>query len=103
MSKIYFVRHQAAGIITKYPFSQSPSDEQIAAIKRECQAAHGELHPKEDEDGNRAPYWTQVIDFDVLGPSDVPTFNQPASDVFNAAGVPEFSVTGSVSVTKGGE
>ena len=67
MAKIYFLRHQAAGLISKYPFSDVPTDVQIDAVKRECFQLLGPSHPKTGE-----PYWLKVVEQDVLGPGDVP-------------------------------
>jgi hypothetical protein len=67
MAKVYFLRHQAAGVISKYPFSQPPTDEQKAAVERELFQAVGKSHPKTGES-----YWTIVVEADVLGPGDVP-------------------------------
>lgn len=68
MAKIYFVRHQAAGILTSYPFASEPSKEQLAAIERLCFQGYGAEHPKSKE-----PYWLRVIEAEVLGPSDIPS------------------------------
>jgi hypothetical protein len=72
MAKIYFVRHQAEGVVTQFPFSAPPSEEQVAAVSRFCFQSWGPTHPKGD------PYWTRVVEFDVLGPSEVPDVPQRA-------------------------
>ena len=64
--KIYFLRHQAAGIVHKYPFSSPPTDEQRAAVERECFQQHGAAHPKTGES-----YWMTVVDVELVGVSDV--------------------------------
>ena len=63
--KIYFLRHQAAGIVHKYPFSSPPTNEQRAAVERECFQQHGASHPKTGES-----YWMTVVDVDLVGASE---------------------------------
>ncbi len=61
--KLYFVRHQAHGILHSFPFSQPPTAKQQDAISRLCAATHGTHHPK-----TREPFWFKVVEVDVLGP-----------------------------------
>lgn len=65
MAKIYFLRHQAGGVITKYPFAQQPTKPQVEAVARECFQTFGGKHPKTDEE-----YWLRVEERDVIGPDD---------------------------------
>lgn len=67
MAKVFYLRHQAAGILTQFPFVETPSETQIAAIKALCDDAHGELHAKTDE-----PYWLKVVEATMFGPTDMP-------------------------------
>lgn len=67
MARIWFVRHQAENIVHKYPFAQRPTEEQLAPVRRWLLWLHGPTHPK-----SGAPYWLEVVSFDVLGPGEVP-------------------------------
>lgn len=89
MAKVYFVRHQAAGILTDYPFASEPTAEQQEAVARLCFQRHGAVHPKSKE-----PYWLNVVALGVLGADDVPTVPERDLSVANAAGVDEFAVSG---------
>lgn len=81
-NQIFFLRHQAGGVLHKYPFTAPPTSAQKAAVWKECFQSHGEMHPKEhlNEDGvttHKKPYWTfddprALVTVDVLGPNDVP-------------------------------
>lgn len=70
MEKVFFVRHQAHGVVHQFPFAQHPTQEQVEAIKRFCFQLHGFGHPKTPEE----PYWVRVVEVDVLGDElpDVP-------------------------------
>jgi hypothetical protein len=63
---IFFVRHQAAGVLHDFPFEQAPSGGQVAAIARALETLHGDAHPKTGE-----PYWLRVVEVPLLGPEDV--------------------------------
>lgn len=102
MSKIYFVQHQAHGVAFEFPFGAPPSSEQIAAVNRYCFQHHGFGHAKTPDQ----PYWTRVIDVDVLGPNQVP---EVAERALGPAGKPghgvasptQFGVSGVGHVTEG--
>lgn len=98
MSKVYFVRHQAAGILFELPFAQSPTDEQLAACAARCFRVHGFGHPKTPTE----PYWVRVEEFDVLGPDAIPSVPEITLSVASAAGATEFSVSGAGEVTPAG-
>lgn len=68
MAKIYFVRHQAHGIVHEFPFAEHPTQNQVADVVRFCFQSHGFGHPKTPDQ----PYWTMVVERDVLGPNDKP-------------------------------
>jgi hypothetical protein len=72
---IYFVRHQAAGVLWECPLLAPPSAEQLAAITAVCEARHGAAHPKTDE-----PYWAGVVAIAVLGDGDMPATEQARDD-----------------------
>ena len=111
-NQIFFLRHQAGGVLYKYPFSATPTPEQKAAVWKECFQSHGDLHPKEhlNEDGEttyRKPYWTfddprALVVVDVLGATDVPEVEDRALRRVNeaAASAPVGSGTGTVTNPK---
>ncbi len=95
MAKVYFVRHQAAGFITEFPFAQEPTEAQIAAVAKKCFQSFGAEHPKSGE-----PYWVKAFAFDVLGPNDVPVVPERSlSSVSTSASAGEFIVAGTGTVT----
>lgn len=65
--KVYYVRHQAGGVCTEYPFSLPPSELQVKAVERIMAARHGARHAK-----TKKVYWTRVVEAEMLGPNDVP-------------------------------
>lgn len=65
MSKLYFFQHTAAGLITKYPFAEPPTEVQRAAVERECFQRFGAEHAK----GHKYELW--VVEADVLTPDSV--------------------------------
>jgi hypothetical protein len=73
MAKVYFLRHQARGVLHDLPFAQHPTKEQIAAVARLCAAAHGTHHPKTEE-----PYWLKVAEIEMVGPDFVIPMPAPA-------------------------
>lgn len=98
MSKIYFIRHQAAGIVTKdgapLAFGQPPTEAQFSAVERECFLTHGDRHKKTGEF-----YWTKVVEVDVLGPDDVIEVQERSLSVANVASTSELTISGSATVT----
>jgi hypothetical protein len=89
MKTIHYVRHQAAGILTDFPFASAPTDKQIAALAKLCFQRHGEKHPK-----TREAYWLKVEEVPLLGASDVPSVPERSLSVASEAGAPEFVVEG---------
>ncbi len=87
MAKIYFVRHQAAGVLWQFPFSAPLTDAQLVAVGELCFQAHGDTHPKTGE-----RYWINGIAVEVLSPSDVPEVPERSLSVANEAGMPEIKV-----------
>jgi hypothetical protein len=74
MAKVFYLRHQAAGILTQFPFTQKPTDAQLKAVGAICGAVHGENHPKTDE-----PYWLTVVEATMFGPTDIPEVPEPTA------------------------
>lgn len=96
MAKIYLVRHQAAGLVHEFPFSQPPSEPQVDAVKAFCLQSHGFGHPKTPDE----PYWVRVEERDLLGSLDLPVAPERTSGLsVNSAAAGEFSVSGSGTVT----
>lgn len=103
MAKVYFVRHQAAGVVWKFPFSEHPTETQVAAVAKDCFHDHGFGHSKTPDE----PYWTTVVEVDVLGAEDAPTVRERSLSVVSAPGVaaadaPQLAVSGSGTVTPAG-
>lgn len=69
--RVYYLRHQATGVLHEYPFAQPPTAEQLAPLLAECRRLHGDDSPK------GAPWWTRVVDVEAFGPGDVPQFVRP--------------------------
>lgn len=90
MAKVYFLRHQAHGIVHEYPFVASPSDEQQAAVRQFCFNMHGFSHAKTPSE----PYWMRVIEVEVLGPKDAPDVPKRDLSVVSEHGAGETSIPG---------
>ena len=94
-TKIYFVRHQAAGVVSKYPFAEPPTEEQITAVCRECEPHWGAEHPKTGE-----AYWAIPVEAELLGPTDIPKPPEPEQpSAESAAAMPQFVASGTGTVT----
>lgn len=89
MKKIYFVRHQAAGVVHQYPFAELPTQAQVDAVAAICNQQHGATHPKTKE-----PHWVQVWDVNVIGDEvpDVPV--QGGVSIANEAASSKYSMSG---------
>lgn len=92
--KLYFVRHQAAGVVYDYPFLQPPSEKQIAAVCRRCFQSYGAEHPATGQ-----AFWTKVYEVDALGTDEIPVVLERALSVAGSTPVGEFSVSGVATVT----
>lgn len=70
MAKIYFLQHQAHGVVFEYPFAATPTDKQTEAVRKFCFQLHGFGHAKTPTE----PYWMRVLEIDVVGDEvpDVP-------------------------------
>ena len=91
MAKIYFVRHQAHGIVPNFPFKEHPTQEQVALVAKWCFQQHGFGHPKTPGE----PYWTRVAEFDLLGPTDLPDVpDRVLAEVGGAPGAMTSTVSG---------
>ncbi len=89
MAKVYFVRHQAHGIVADFPFAETPTEVQLDAVKRYCFHIHGFSHPKTPTE----PYWVKVVEFDVLGPGEVPSVPERALGLASTPGVATAEMT----------
>lgn len=63
MAKIYFLQHQAHGVVHEYPFAAPPTEEQTKAVRKFCFQLHGFSHAKTPKE----PYWIKVLEIDVVG------------------------------------
>lgn len=72
--KVFFLRHQAGGVLHEHPFAARPTEAQLAPLRAMCAWRHGEKHPRSGQ-----PYWSDVVAVDVLGPGDVPHFEPPTA------------------------
>jgi hypothetical protein len=100
MAKIYFVRHQAHGVVYEYPFAEHPTQEQVAAVNRFCFNHHGFCHSKTPGE----PYWTKVEEVDVVAPNGVPDVPErklgPVGEPGKGkAAAGEFGITGVGTIT----
>lgn len=88
--QIYFVRHQAAGVLYGYPFTDRPTVAQLDALTAHCRSRHGDVHPKTGE-----PYWSRVVAVDVLAPDDMPMLPEAGGNVaLAAASAQPFAISG---------
>lgn len=100
MEKVYFLRHQAHGVVHKYPFSEPPTDAQKAQVAKEMLQIHGQFHKKLDADGNRQEHWLRVEEpVQVLLPADEIVVPDRSLSVVNAAGTRAAVVSGTGTVT----
>lgn len=94
--KIYFVKHQAHGVVWEYPFAESPTEAQQERVWQFCFGIHGASHQKTPGE----PYWQHIVSSEVLGPDGVPAYEPPglkmATSVSQAG---EVTVTGRATVT----
>ncbi len=56
--RVFFVRHQAAGLLHMYPFVAQPTEKQLATLAQLCTARCGA-----NDDG----WWMQVVSVDSVG------------------------------------
>jgi len=89
MAKIYFVRHQAEGLLTEFPFAEPPTDAQFSALAKLCFQRHGEKHRKTGE-----TFWIKTVEVSVLGAGDVPEVPERSLTVASMAGLVPVTVSG---------
>ncbi len=94
--KIYFIKHQAHGVVWEYPFSADPTEAQLERVWQYCFSIHGASHQKTPGE----PYWQQVVSSEVLGPDAAPAF-EPAGLKMktSTSSAGEVLVTGKATVT----
>lgn len=63
--KVYYVRHQAAGVVHERPFVLPPTAEQLAPVLALCAERHGTKHPK-----TGAAWWAKVVEVDTDAPDE---------------------------------
>ena len=94
-TEVFFIRHQAAGVIWQTPFAQPPTVQQFEAIRTHVERTTGRVHPKTGE-----VFWLKVVAVRVLEPSDTIESappKEPSSGDGARADVPR--VTASVAMT----
>jgi hypothetical protein len=92
MAKIYFVRHQAHGIVHEFPFAEAPTQNQVEVVARFCFQSHGFGHAKTPDQ----PYWTRVVEVDVLGPGELPAVPERVLAPAGEQGVARVAAGGAV-------
>lgn len=100
MAKIYFYRHQAAGVLHDMPFADPPTKAQCKALDALMLLKHGAHHKKEleKEPADRRPYWSQVVAVDLLDSSAVIAVPKQGGSVVNEAVAGSPVASGSVTV-----
>lgn len=86
MKTIFFLRHQAGGVIHEYPFAESPTPGQREPIETLMALRHGTTA----QDGSTL--WMIVVPVQVIEPGEVPEVKLPGIGKENVAGVGEVSV-----------
>lgn len=72
MKTIFFLRHQAGGILAEWPFLSPPTEAQRKPIEDLMTRRYGSQHPKTKE-----PYWTKVESVSVIV-GEIPRVEAPA-------------------------
>ena len=65
--KLYFFRHQAAGVLHANPYTSCPGAADEAAMMASMDATYGKCHPKTGE-----RYWLRVVEVDSDAPPPAP-------------------------------
>jgi hypothetical protein len=93
MKKVFAIRHQAAGILTEYMFSEEPTQAQLAAVGEICAQRHGTKHAKTGE-----TLWLKVMEMQLLEPSDTIEVSRLEASTESSAKVesPSLSAVGTV-------
>lgn len=87
---LYFVRHQAEGVVWRYPFLTPPTDAQKQAVFALCTASHGVAHPK-----TREAYWVQVVEVPALNEGEMPPEpSAPEPPGVSRIGLEEYELSG---------
>ena len=70
---VFFLRHQAAGIVHDHPFASRPTDAQIAPLRSLLEWRHGAAHPRTGQ-----AYWMDVVAIEVHEDGAIPVVDIPA-------------------------
>lgn len=95
MASVFFVRHQAAGVVHEYPFAETPNAEQMAAVGKLCFQRFGFGHVKTPDE----PYWLRVVEVELLDTRTLPVVPDRSLSVVSEAGTPKFNVSAAGTVT----
>ncbi len=106
--KLFYIRHQAAGILTDVAYiGTPPSQADLDAARAKLSAVHGDTHKKTGE-----PYWLTVQEAcahipDLATAESLPKAELPKPPEANgvgdegSSGLPRFVVTGEGTVSEG--
>jgi hypothetical protein len=67
---VYYVRHQAAGVLHEFPFSEPPTQAQLSACSRLLAKRHVRAQGKD-------PWWLKVVSAPVLDSTTLPFLMRP--------------------------
>lgn len=95
MAKVFFIRHQAGGVMHEFPFAAEPTADQQAAVYKVCRQRFGVSHAKTPDE----PYWARVVEVELLDGDTVPEVPEQGKDTANVAGLGPIAVIGRGTVT----
>jgi hypothetical protein len=67
---VYFIRHQAAGVLHEFPFAEHPTGKQLLAVERALARVHVRAPGKE-------PWWVKVEEVHLLDSKALPLAAKP--------------------------
>jgi len=73
--KIFFLRHQAGGVLWEYPFASDPTPGQVAPIETLMSLRFGTVSKKGDT------YWLRVVEVEVVPSGQTPHVVFPSGRV----------------------
>lgn len=70
--KVFFLRHQAEGVLHAYPFATRPTPEQCAPLLEACAQKWGAGHPKTGE-----PFGFWIVELEAIAEGELPKLPEP--------------------------
>lgn len=70
--KVFFLRHQAEGVLHAYPFATRPSPEQLQPLLEACERKWGPGHPKTGD-----PFSFFIVELDAIAEGELPKLPEP--------------------------